>query len=161
MIDRALKRIDWILVLFILPIICAGLVTMKSFAPLENTGEFFNKQVVWILVGLTVFFVFSFLDFRFLKRTEVLAFIFLFNSLILLSLFVLGYVSHGSKSWFDFGFFCLFIWFGYFLIKFFRQPVEPVKKLPNILGAQPRSAYSGPGRIGRNISGGGIHENQH
>ena len=105
MIDQALKRIDWILVLFILPIIFAGLVTMKSFAPLENTGEFFNKQVVWILVGLTVFFVFSFLDFRFLKRTEVLAFIFLFNSLILLSLFVLGYVSHGSKSWFDFSFF--------------------------------------------------------
>ena len=100
-----LKKIDWLLVSFILPIIVAGLVTMKSFAPLENAGEFFNKQIIWILVGFTVFFVFSFIDFRFLKRSNVLVFIFLFNSLILLSLFILGYISNGPKSWFDFGYF--------------------------------------------------------
>src|SRR3989338_5236075 len=100
-----LKKIDWLFVSFILPIIVAGLVTMKSFAPLENAGEFFNKQIIWILVGFTVFFVFSFIDFRFLKRSNVLVFIFLFNSLILLSLFILGYISNGPKSWFDFCYF--------------------------------------------------------
>lgn len=78
---------------------------MKSFTLLENAGEFFNKQIIWILIGFTVFFIFSFIDFRFLKRTDILVFIYLLNSLILLSLFILGYVSHGAKSWFDFGYF--------------------------------------------------------
>ena len=78
---------------------------MKSFAPLENAGEFFNRQIIWVLVGFFVFFVFSFMDFRFLKRTDVLVFIFLLTSLILLTLFILGNVSHGAKSWFSFGYF--------------------------------------------------------
>ena len=103
MIDRSLKKIDWILVFSIVPILFAGLVTMKSFTPLEDTGDFFSKQIVWILVGLVVFFVFSFMDFRFLKRTDVLVTIFILNSLILLSLFMFGDVANGAKSWFDFG----------------------------------------------------------
>ena len=105
MAENSLKRIDWMLVFFILPIIAFGLVTMKGFTPLEDTGLFFSKQLVWILVGFTIFFVFAFIDFRFLKRTDVLVTIFLFNSFVLILLFILGYVANGAKSWFDFGFF--------------------------------------------------------
>ncbi len=97
--------IDWLLVIFILPIIFAGLATMKSFAPLENASVFFNKQIIWILVGFAVFFVFSFIDFSFLKRTDVLVFVYLGTCLILLSLFVLGNAANGAKSWLSFGFF--------------------------------------------------------
>ncbi len=104
-IINALKRIDWMLVLFILPIISAGLVTMKSFTPQESTGDFFSKQIIWVLVGFAIFFIFSFIDFRFLKRTDVLVTIFLINAGILLLLFILGHISHGAKSWFSLGFF--------------------------------------------------------
>lgn len=105
MIPRTIKTIDWMLVFFILPIIAAGLVTMKSFSYLENSGDFFNKQVIWVLICFSVFFIFSSIDFRFLKRTDVLVSMFLFTSLILLSLFILGHISHGAQSWFNFGFF--------------------------------------------------------
>jgi len=105
MAEKALKRIDWMLVLFILPIIGGGLVTMKSFTPLEATGDFFGKQIIWVLISFAVFFAFSFIDFRFLKRTEVLVFLFLFTSFVLLVLIILGHISHGHKSWFNFGFF--------------------------------------------------------
>lgn len=105
MAEKVLKRIDWMLVFFILPIVLAGLFTMKSFSPLENGGTFFDKQIIWVLLSFAIFFVFSFIDFRFLKRTNVLVFIFLFFSSMLLLLFALGYVSHGAKSWFNFGFF--------------------------------------------------------
>ena len=104
-IRKISNGIDWLLIVFIIPIIAAGLVTMKSFAPLEDTGDFFNKQIIWVLLGFFVFFVFSFIDIRFLKRTNVLVFIYLLTSFILLSLLVLGTVYHGSRSWFDFGFF--------------------------------------------------------
>ena len=105
MAQKALKRIDWLLVLFIFPIILSGLVTMKSFAPQESGGEFFSKQIIWILVSLAVFFLFAFIDFRFLKQTNILVSIFLFTLVILLLLFILGNIAHGAKSWFDFGFF--------------------------------------------------------
>ena len=105
MIEKALNRIDWLLVFFIIPIIAAGLVTMKSFAPLEDASSFFSKQIIWISVGFTVFFVFSFIDFRFLKRTDVLVTLYLATSVVLLLLFIVGHVSHGAKSWLNFGFF--------------------------------------------------------
>jgi len=105
MAEKSLKRIDWMLVFFVLPITAFGLVTMKSFASLETTSDFFGKQIIWILISFAVFFVFSFIDFRFLKRTDVLVFLFLFFSFLLLLLIVLGNITHGVKSWFDFGFF--------------------------------------------------------
>lgn len=114
MAEKALKRIDWLLVVFIVPIIAAGLVTMKSFASLENGGDFFSKQIIWVLLSFTVFFIFSFIDFRFLKRAGVLVFLFLFVSFLLLALIVLGNISHGAKSWFNFGL-------------FFFQPVDVMK----------------------------------
>ena len=103
MVERVLKRIDWMLVFFIVPITLAGLATMKSFVPLEGAGNFFDKQIIWILLSFIVFFIFSFLDFRFLKRTDVLISLFLIFCAILLLLFILGYVAHGSKSWFNLG----------------------------------------------------------
>jgi rod shape determining protein RodA len=103
MTERKLKRIDWLLVFFIVPIVLFGLVTMKSFTPLEGTGSFFGKQILWILLSFTVFFIFSFIDFRFLKRTEVLVSLLLLFSGVLLLLFIVGHLSHGAKSWFDFG----------------------------------------------------------
>ena len=105
MAEKVLNRIDWMLVFFIVPIISAGLFTMKSFAPLEEGGSFFDKQIIWVIVSFLVFFIFSFIDFRFLKRTDVLVSLFLFLSFILLLLFILGQVSHGAKSWFNFGLF--------------------------------------------------------
>ncbi len=105
MAEKVLKRIDWMLVLFILPIILAGLFTMKSFTPLEGGGSFFQKQILWTCVSLSVFFAFSFIDFRFLKRADMLVSVFLFACSLLFLLFALGHVSHGAKSWFNFGFF--------------------------------------------------------
>ncbi len=105
MAQKALKRIDWLLVLFIFPILIAGLVTMKNFTELEGGGVFFNKQVIWVLVSLVAFFVCSFIDFRFLKRTNIIVSLFVFASIVLLSLFVLGHVSHGAQSWFNFTYF--------------------------------------------------------
>ncbi len=104
-IRKIFSGVDWLLILFILPIVAAGLVTMKSFVPIESSGDFFSKQILWVSISLAVFLIFSFIDFGFLKRTNVLVFIFLAVSFILLLLFILGSVSNGAQSWFDFGFF--------------------------------------------------------
>jgi rod shape determining protein RodA len=97
--------VDWLLVFFILPIIAAGLVTMKSFSSIDPSAGFFDKQIIWVPICFAVFLLFSFIDFGFLKNTNVLVFIFLSVSFVLLLLFILGSISHGAKSWFNFGFF--------------------------------------------------------
>jgi len=132
--------IDWVLFLALLPIIAAGLVTMYSFEPSgfvpcgegssssivfspveslcvdteDSSNLFFFKQLIWLLVSLVVFFVGSFIDWRFLRRSDVLFAFFLFGAALLLLLFGAGTVVKGAQSWFDFG-------------PFSVQPVEPVK----------------------------------
>ncbi len=105
MAEKVLKRIDWLLVFFILPVVAGGLVTMKSFTPAESSGDFFGRQIIWVAISFAVFLIFSFIDFRFLKRTDVLVFLFLLLSGILLLLVVVGSTGGGPKSWFNFGLF--------------------------------------------------------
>src|SRR3989344_2956329 len=65
MMEKVLKRIDWLLVFFIVPIILAGLFTMKSFTPQDGAINFFEKQIIWIVLSFIVFFAFSFGVFSF------------------------------------------------------------------------------------------------
>lgn len=94
------RNIDWILFLSLLPIIGAGLVTMNSFSP---DNHFFDRQMVWAGISLMALLSLSFLDFRFLRRTDILVGLFLFGVFILILLFGLGHTAKGARSWFDFG----------------------------------------------------------
>jgi len=102
--DRAARvSIDWPLFLAIIPILCAGLVTM--YVPSASAGHnfYFNKQLISIGVAVAAFFALSFVDFRFLRRTSVVVTLFGFVILLLSGLFVLGHVSKGAESWFRLG----------------------------------------------------------
>ena len=103
MIFSFFKRIDWLLIAFLFPVLFAGLFTMKSFGTDAGGPDFFLRQSIWIVVSLSTFFVLASLDLRFLKRTGVLVTLFLFFLGILAALFVLGKVSNGAQSWFDLG----------------------------------------------------------
>lgn len=102
MIEIKKTKIDWLLLLFIVPIIGAGLVTMSSFT---GEGDLFVRQLVWVIISLVVFFSLSFVDFRFLKQSSLLLGIYSFFVLLLALLFVFGSTIKGAKGWFDLGFF--------------------------------------------------------
>lgn len=99
-INKNSRSIDWLLVLFMIPVLAAGLVTMKSFTG-ENT--LFNHQLIWICISFIFLFSFSFVDFRFLKRTDILVLLFSIFSILLLTLFVFGNTVKGAQSWFSIG----------------------------------------------------------
>ncbi|MDO8493588.1 MAG: rod shape-determining protein RodA [bacterium] len=92
-------NIDWILIGATLPLLFFGLSTMSSF-----TGDnlLADKQMIWILISFTVFFVFSFIDWRFLKRSDILFVLFLISSATLSLLFIMRSIK-GARSWFDLG----------------------------------------------------------
>ena len=104
-------RIDWIMVLALIPVLGAGLVTMSSFTGEEN---YFSRQLLWIGISTVVFLIFSFVDVRFIKRTKVLMTVYGVGIALLLSLFVIGSTVKGATSWINLGPFSL-------------QPSDPMK----------------------------------
>lgn len=96
--------VDWVMFAALIPIVGAGIVTMTSFVGPEN---YFEKQSLFIVISVAVFFIFSVIDWRFLRRTDVLVGLFLFFSIVLLVLFAVGHRANGAQSWFNLGGFSL------------------------------------------------------
>lgn len=111
------KNIDWILFGSVFAISLAGLVTMNSFI---GESSFFNRQIIWIIVAVTVFFISSNIDWSFLRNTRVIIFLFFISTVLLFLLFSIGTVFKGAQSWFDFGVFSF-------------QPVDMVKLVVIVL----------------------------
>lgn len=95
-----LSHIDWFLLLALAPISGAGLVAMNSFT---GANLFFEKQIIWLSVSVIIFFIASFIDWRFLRRTDVLVSLFVMTVILLVSVKFLGIRVNGSESWFRFG----------------------------------------------------------
>ncbi len=97
---KIIRNIDWALIGAIFLISVAGLFTMNSF-----TGEnyFFERHVIWVTLGFVVLFLCSLIDWRFLKRTDVITLLFVAANMLLLFLFFSGSVAKGVQSWFRFG----------------------------------------------------------
>ena len=104
-------NIDWYMFVPAILISLAGLVTMNSFF---GENYFFFRQSIWLLVSVTVFFVTTLVDWRFLRRTKVLVPIFIATVIVLLILLITGQVTRGVQSWFKLGAFAL-------------QPSDPAK----------------------------------
>lgn len=105
--EKVLKNksfVDWLLLLFILPILGAGLVTMHSFV---GETPFFENQLIWIGASILIFIGLSFFDFRFLRNSKVVFGIYIFFVSLLILLFVLGQATKGAISRFDLGFFSI------------------------------------------------------
>ncbi len=91
---------DWVLLGAIALVTGAGLVTMYSFV---GDNAFFERQMVWALLGFAAMLGLSVLDFRFLRRTGVILALYGVTAGMLLLLFAVGSVFQGAQSWFSVG----------------------------------------------------------
>jgi len=99
-LKKFFARIDWLLFASAILLSFAGMATMNSFS---GDSYFFQRQV-WVLIfSVFVFFVLSFFDFRFLRKTGVVVGIFLGILSLLFLLFAVGTISKGAQSWFRLG----------------------------------------------------------
>jgi rod shape determining protein RodA len=85
-----------------LPLTLAGLYTVNTFG---SSNERFIKQLVFIGIALIVYLVFSLFDYRFLRRSDIVTYLYGASIFLLLLLFPLGSTIKGARSWFDFGLF--------------------------------------------------------
>jgi len=117
---RRIANIDWVLFLATIPLLGAGLVTMKGLSPqigglLGESGDYyFTRQLIWIFLAFAVFFVCSFVDWRFLKSGGLLLTLLIVNLMLLVFLLIAGMVTRGSARWIH-------------LASFSISPSDPVK----------------------------------
>lgn len=109
---RAFAHIDWFLFAATLGVSLLGLVTMH---PLASGGEaFFDRQLIWIALGVIVFFLAALPEYTFLRRTQIVTGLYILIISLLALIFVAGTIVKGAQQRFDFGFFAL-------------QPSDPAK----------------------------------
>ena len=119
---RRIANIDWVLFLAVIPLLGAGLVTMKGLSPqvgglLGESGDYyFTRQIIWIFLAFAVFFACSFIDWRFLKSGGLLLALLVANLALLIFLLVAGIATRGSSRWIHFASFSI-------------SPSDPVKLL--------------------------------
>ncbi|MBI5003909.1 rod shape-determining protein RodA [Candidatus Kaiserbacteria bacterium] len=108
---RWFLHIDWFLFGAAFVISILGLMTMRSFS-VENS--FFDKQLIWIALAVGLFFVVSFGDYGFLRRTRIIVSLYMVVLALLMLIFAFGAIVKGSQNRFDLGFFAV-------------QPSDPAK----------------------------------
>ncbi|MBP7927560.1 FtsW/RodA/SpoVE family cell cycle protein, partial [Patescibacteria group bacterium] len=95
------SNIDWWLFFSLMLISFAGLTTMNSFTGVSNSS--FDKQIVWLIISVTFFLGASFIDWRFIRRTNILVWLFVITIAVMLAVKIFGVNVHGSESWFRIG----------------------------------------------------------
>lgn len=99
-ISLLLRGFDITLFSAITCILLAGLFTMSSFL---GHDSYFWKQGLWIIISLATFFIVSQFEYRFLKQTRVVVWIYIVLLSTLLLLFIVGHAAKGAESWFKVG----------------------------------------------------------
>lgn len=118
---KVLKEVDWALFLSVLAVALLGIITMKPFSPAfvgEGGGYFFLRQVIWVSLGILVFFLAFKINWNFLKTNSI--FLFLIYLFVLVSLFVLIFTAdaiRGATSWY----------------KIYSLSIEPVELMKLVL----------------------------
>lgn len=102
---------DLLLFLPVLGLSLMGLVTMYSHV---GGNDFFNKQLLWIFLALIAFFLAMIPDYRFLRTGNTVFYFFLGTVASLILVLIIGEITLGAQSRFDFGLFSL-------------QPADPAK----------------------------------
>ena len=101
-LEKFLRFGDWLLVTVVLVLLGIGLIAVWSFSP--PASGLFSRQLLWLAIGLTAFFVFSILDYR-IFRNHGLFLVVLYGvvMVILASLLVFAPPTRGVRAWFQIG----------------------------------------------------------
>lgn len=96
-----LRKIDWWIVVSLMPLMALSLSTMSSFV--DAGGPLVYRQILWIVISLTAFFIITSLDISFLKQSKILMIIYSIGIALLVSLIFIGSTNKGATSWFNLG----------------------------------------------------------
>lgn len=96
-----LKNFDWLIFFPVLFLVSFGLIEIYSIALGQGALDAlnFNKQIIFALIGFSALFIFSLLDFHFIKSLS--RYWYLLAVLLLISVLIFGQFIRGTKGWFN------------------------------------------------------------
>jgi len=101
-----LKKFDWFLMGSVLFLSFIGLLEIYNICLHQASFLNFGKQLIFIVLGLFLIFLFSFFDYRILKTNSYLVLsLYILILIFLIGLFFFGSEIKGVKGWYNFGFF--------------------------------------------------------
>ncbi len=108
-----LKRIDWFFVGPIIVLLCVSLAEIYSISLGQSTGgALLEKQVLFVVVGLALFFILASLDYHHLY--SYYTYLYVIGAALLIGVLLFGQTINGTRGWFG-------------LFGFGLQPVELIK----------------------------------
>lgn len=100
LILKKIKKMNNFLLLNAVIIVVISVLTIYS-ATIHKTTLFYKREAFWGIIGVFVYLFFSFVDYR--KYAKYYKLIYIFNILVLLSVYVLGVKRLGAQRWIDLG----------------------------------------------------------
>jgi rod shape determining protein RodA len=96
-----LKNFDWIIFFSAILLLCFGLIEIYSIALGSGTSDLLNfkKQIIFVVLGIFLLFVFAFLDFNYLKAS--VKYLYAIAMVFLAAVLLLGKTINGTKGWFS------------------------------------------------------------
>ena len=93
-------RIDWIILMSVIPICLFGIFTMSNFS---LTNGYLLRQSSWLIVGVILFILISNLELDFIKDSKVVLVFYAITNALLIATLALGKFVNGSKAWISVG----------------------------------------------------------
>jgi rod shape determining protein RodA len=90
----------WPMLAIAVTISLLGILTMH---PFDGASSLAPRQLIWLALGIIIYFVCAFVDMRFISRTPVIVTSYLIVIALLSVLLVVGHSTMGAKSWFTIG----------------------------------------------------------
>jgi rod shape determining protein RodA len=97
---KKMKKFDYVLLLSAFLLLAIGITAVYS-ATYTRTTSFYQKQILWAIIGTGMFFTFSNIDYRIYSRYSKL--IYIFNVVFLISVFIFGSKVLGAQRWIKLG----------------------------------------------------------
>lgn len=98
-----ISRYDWLLVGAVLLLVCLGLITLFSLSE-SDSFPYFQRQMLWAVVGLGVFVAASFIDFQLFRTQSWIVFIiYALAVLALVAVLAADFKVRGVESWLRLG----------------------------------------------------------
>ena len=97
---KKMKKFDYVLLLSAFLLLTIGIAAVYS-ATYTRTASFYQKQILWAIIGTGMFFTFSNIDYRIYSRYSKLMYI--LNVIFLISVFIFGSKVLGAQRWIKLG----------------------------------------------------------
>lgn len=101
---KIFKKLDLGIIIFIILLAGIGIISLYSFSRASGDFLYFQKQIMFLAIGLFLMTITAFFDYRILKNNPYLVLILYAISLIsLIGLFIFAPSVRGVKSWYKIG----------------------------------------------------------